>query len=290
MKIRKREKPDWLKINSEINEEYIAVRKILKERNLHTVCEEAKCPNRGECWRKRTATIMILGEKCTRNCNFCAVGTDPGGVVDHDEPAKVAEAVELMGLKYCVLTSVTRDDLSDGGAQIWADTILSIKDRTPEVKIEVLIPDFQGDEKALKLVLDAKPDVLAHNLETVRGLYSMARPAADYDQSLEVLRRAKANGAVTKSGIMVGLGETYEQVKNLLEDAFNAGCDIMSIGQYLRPTQKHLPVAEYVTPEKFDEYGKMALEIGFKAVMSAPLVRSSYHAEELMEKAVAGNQ
>jgi len=290
MKIRKREKPDWLKINSEINEEYIAVRKILKERNLHTVCEEAKCPNRGECWRKRTATIMILGEKCTRNCNFCAVGTDPGGVVDHDEPAKVAEAVELMGLKYCVLTSVTRDDLPDCGAQIWADTILSIKDRTPEVKIEVLIPDFQGDKKALKLVLDAKPDVLAHNLETVRGLYPMARPAADYDQSLEVLRRAKANGAVTKSGIMVGLGETYEQVKNLLEDAFNAGCDIMSIGQYLRPTQKHLPVAEYVTPEKFDEYGKMALEIGFKAVMSAPLVRSSYHAEELMEKAVAGNQ
>lgn len=290
MKIQKRQKPDWLKINSEINEEYIAVRKILKERKLHTVCEEAKCPNRGECWRKRTATIMILGEKCTRNCNFCAVGTDPGGVVDHDEPVKVAEAVELMGLKYCVLTSVTRDDLPDGGAKIWADTILAIKDRTPGVKIEVLVPDFQGDEKALKLVLDAKPDVLAHNLETVRGLYSMARPAADYDQSLEVLRRAKAHGAVTKSGIMVGLGETYEQVKNLLEDAFNAGCDIMSIGQYLRPTQKHLPVAEYVTPEKFDEYGKMALEIGFKSVMSAPLVRSSYHAEELMEMAVAGDR
>jgi len=284
MQIRKREKPDWLKINSEINEEYITVRKILKERNLNTVCEEAKCPNRGECWRKRTATIMILGEKCTRNCNFCAVGTDPGGIVDCDEPLKVAEAVELLGLKYCVLTSVTRDDLIDGGAQIWADTIRAIKERTPNVKIEVLIPDFQGNEDALQTVLDAKPDVLAHNLETVEELYDIARPAANYQQSLEVIKRAKTKGAMTKTGIMVGLGETLEQVEKLLKDAFDAGSDIISIGQYLQPSKKHLEVKEYVTPEKFADYEKMATKIGFKAVMSAPLVRSSYCAEELMEK------
>ncbi|MFP4547759.1 MAG: lipoyl synthase [Fidelibacterota bacterium] len=284
MQLRKREKPDWLKINSEINEEYITVRKILKERNLHTVCEEAKCPNRGECWRKRTATIMILGEKCTRNCNFCAVGTDPGGIIDHNEPQKVAEAVELMGLKYCVLTSVTRDDLPDGGAQHWANTIDAIKNRTPEVKIEVLIPDFQGDEGALRIVLDAKPDVLAHNLETVPELYEIARPAADYQQSLAVIQRAKKYGAITKTGIMVGLGETHEQVEALMQDAITAGCDILSIGQYLRPTKNHLPVQNYVTPEKFAQYGEMAKAKGFKAVMSAPLVRSSYCAEELMAK------
>ncbi len=282
MKIRKREKPDWLKINSEINEDYITIRKILKERNLHTVCEEAKCPNRGECWRKRTATIMILGEKCTRNCNFCAVGTDPGGIVDRNEPQKVAEAVELMGLKYCVLTSVTRDDLPDGGARHWASTIDAIKNRTPDVKIEVLIPDFQGDEEALKIVLDAKPDVLAHNLETVPELYKIARPAANYRQSLAVIQRAKNYGAITKTGIMVGLGETDTQVEALLEDAITIGCDILSIGQYLRPTKRHLPVKDYVTPEKFALYAEIAKAKGFKAVMSAPLVRSSYCAEELM--------
>lgn len=284
MQIRKREKPDWLKINSTINEEYKTVRKILKERNLHTVCEEAKCPNRGECWRKQTATIMILGEKCTRNCNFCAVGTDPDGNVDYNEPQKVAEAVELLGLKYCVLTSVTRDDLEDGGAQIWANTILAIKERTPHVKVEVLIPDFQGNEEALQLVIDAKPEVLAHNLETVEELYPVARPAANYQQSLDVIRRAKAKGALTKSGIMVGLGESETQVEALMKDAFEAGCDIITLGQYLQPTKKHLDVKEYVTPEKFKMYEEMATKIGFKAVMSAPLVRSSYCAEELMEK------
>ncbi|MBN2279054.1 MAG: lipoyl synthase [Candidatus Marinimicrobia bacterium] len=284
MQIRKREKPDWLKINSEINEEYITVRKILKARHLHTVCEEAKCPNRGECWRKRTATIMILGEKCTRNCRFCAVGTNPSGAVDYDEPQKVAEAVELLGLKYCVLTSVTRDDLDDGGAELWAQTIEAIKQRTPHVKVEVLIPDFQGNESALKKVLDAKPDVLAHNLETVKELYPIARPAANYRQSLEVLRRSKDYGAITKTGIMVGLGEQAEQVRELLMDAVKAGCDILSVGQYLQPTKKHLEVAEYVTPEQFEKYRDMAMDIGFRAVMSAPLVRSSYHAEELMEK------
>ncbi len=283
MKIRKREKPDWLKINSEINEEYIAVRNILKKRNLHTVCEEAKCPNRGECWRKRTATIMILGEKCTRNCRFCAVGSDPGGIIDKNEPEKVAEAVALMGLKYCVLTSVTRDDLPDGGAQHWADTITAIRKGTPKVKTEVLIPDFQGDETALRTILDAKPDVLAHNLETVKELYEIARPAADYDQSLRVIQRAKKYGALTKTGIMVGIGETEEQVRKLLIDAYNAGSDIISIGQYLQPTKSHLPVKDYVTPDQFEVYKKLALDIGFKAVMSAPLVRSSYKAKELME-------
>ena len=283
MKIRKREKPDWLKINSTINEEYISVRKILKEKNLHTVCEEAKCPNRGECWRKKTATIMILGDKCTRNCRFCAIGTNPDGIIDKNEPRKVAEAVKLLGLKYCVLTSVTRDDLDDGGAVIWAETILEIKKQTPEVKVEVLIPDFQGNEEALKIVLDVKPDVLAHNLETVKELYSVARPAADYQQSLEVIRSAKKYGAITKTGIMVGLGETIEQMKELMKDAKNAGADILTIGQYLQPTKKHLKVEKYVTPEQFEDYKKMALEIGFQAVMSAPLVRSSYCAEELME-------
>ncbi len=283
MKIRKREKPDWLKINSAINEEYISVRKILKEKNLHTVCEEAKCPNRGECWRKKTATIMILGDKCTRNCRFCAIGTNPDGIIDKNEPRKVAEAVKLLGLKYCVLTSVTRDDLDDGGAVIWAETILEIKKQTPEVKVEVLIPDFQGNKEALKIVLDVKPDVLAHNLETVKELYSVARPAADYQQSLEVIRSAKKYGAITKTGIMVGLGETIEQMKELMKDAKNAGADILTIGQYLQPTKKHLKVEKYVTPEQFEDYKKMALEIGFQAVMSAPLVRSSYCAEELME-------
>lgn len=284
MQRRRREKPDWLKINSEINEEYITVRNILKERNLHTVCEEAKCPNRGECWRKRTATIMILGEKCTRNCRFCAVGTNPEGFIDHKEPQKVAEAVELMGLKYCVLTSVTRDDLEDGGAEIWANTILAIKKRTPHVKVEVLIPDFQGSEKSLKKVLDAKPDVLAHNLETVKELYKIARPAADYQQSLELIKHSKDFGAITKTGIMVGLGEEDAQVQELMQDALGSGCDIFTIGQYLRPTKNHLEVKEYVTPDQFDKYREMALHIGFKAVMSAPLVRSSYHAQELMEQ------
>lgn len=275
-------KPSWLKVKYTVNEDFKALREIVKQYDLHTVCEEAHCPNQGECWRRRTATLMILGDVCTRNCRFCAVRNGKLLPPDPNEPKKVGKAVKLMGLKYAVITSVTRDDLPDGGAMHWAETIREIRRQNPDCKIEVLIPDFQGDVEALETVLGTKPDVLGHNLETAKYLYAQARPQADYNQSLAVLKYAKQRGAVTKTGIMVGLGETKEQVLELMQDARSVGCDIFTAGQYLQPTKSHLPVERYVHPDEFEFYKTEGLRMGFRAVMAGPLVRSSYHAEELM--------
>jgi len=275
-------KPDWLKVKYTVNEDFKALREIVKQYDLHTVCEEARCPNQGECWRRRAATLMILGDVCTRNCRFCAVGNGKLLPPAPNEPKKVGRAVKLMGLKYAVITSVTRDDLPDGGAMHWAETIREIRRQNPDCKIEVLIPDFQGDVEALETVLDAKPDVLGHNLETVKYLYSQARPQADYNQSLAVLKNAKQRGAVTKTGIMVGLGETKKQVLELMQDARAVGCNIFTAGQYLQPTKSHLPVERYVHPDEFEFYKEEGKKMGFRAVMAGPLVRSSYHAEDLL--------
>lgn len=286
MKIKKRTKPDWLKIDISSNQYVKKMRKILKENDLHTVCEEAKCPNRGECWRNSEATVMILGDKCSRNCRFCAVETGPDKKVDEKEPEHVASAIRSIGLDYCVITSVTRDDLPDGGSKIWAETITKIREYNPECKVEVLIPDFQGREEDLDRVFSARPHVLGHNLETVPQLYKKARPQADYQQSLEVIQYARSQGQITKSGIMVGLGETNQQVIDLMQDAFDAGCQLFTIGQYLQPTSKHLPVDRYVAPQEFEYFEEKGLEIGLKQVMSGPLVRSSYKAKEMYAAAL----
>ncbi|HPC36742.1 MAG TPA: lipoyl synthase [Candidatus Marinimicrobia bacterium] len=275
-------KPDWLKIKIGVNDDFRDLQKIIDANQLHTVCQSARCPNQSDCWQRRTATLMILGNICTRNCRFCAVASGKPRTIDEEEPAKVGQAVNLMGLKYTVLTSVTRDDLPDGGAAIWAKTIREVRRRNPDCRIEVLIPDFQGNLDALETVLDAKPDILGHNLETVLALYPIARPQADYEQSLRLISEAKKRGAVTKTGIMVGLGETDEQIRELMQDALTAGCDILTIGQYLQPTKNHLPVARYVEPVEFKSYETFGLELGFRAVFAGPLVRSSFHAAEIM--------
>ncbi|MDD5764773.1 MAG: lipoyl synthase [Candidatus Marinimicrobia bacterium] len=281
-------KPDWLKVKLTVNNDFRDLRKIVGDNRLHTVCQSACCPNQSDCWQRRTATLMILGNTCTRNCRFCAVESGRPLPVDPDEPAIVGQAVKMMGLKYAVITSVTRDDLPDGGAAIWAETIREIRRQNPGCKVEVLIPDFRGDSAAIETVLNAKPDILGHNLETVRSLYPVARPQADYDRSLRIISESKKRGAVTKTGIMVGLGETREQVFELMKDALTAECDILTIGQYLQPTKNHLPVARYVTPDEFKSYEKTGLELGFRAVYSGPLVRSSFHAEEI-EKSVSSS-
>ncbi|MBU4443798.1 lipoyl synthase [bacterium] len=278
----KKIKPDWLKVCYTVNDDFREMRDIIQKHKLHTVCEEARCPNQGECWRRRAATLMILGNICTRNCRFCAVGSGNLLPPDPNEPKKVGKAVKLMGLKYAVITSVTRDDLPDGGATHWAKTIREILRQNPDCKIEVLVPDFQGNIKALKTVLATEPDIFGHNLETVKYLYSQARPQADYKQSLQVLKEAKQRGAVTKTGIMVGLGETKKQVLELMQDARSVDCDIFTAGQYLQPTKSHLPVDRYVHPEEFEFYKTEGLRMGFRSVMAGPLVRSSYHADELM--------
>jgi lipoic acid synthetase len=275
-------KPDWLKVRYAINDNFRELREIVHEHKLHTVCEEAFCPNIGECWRRRAATLMILGTLCTRNCRFCAVSHGKPLPLDPDEPEKVSRAVKLMGLKYAVLTSVTRDDLPDGGARQWARTIQTIRNQNPDCKIEVLIPDFQGNFRALDTILSAKPDVLGHNLETVKSLYPKVRPQADYQLSMQVLNYAKEQGFITKTGIMIGLGETMEQVTELMKDARIVACDIFTAGQYLQPTKAHLPVQRYVAPEEFKLIAKEGLKMGFRAVVAGPLVRSSYHAEEMM--------
>jgi lipoic acid synthetase len=275
-------KPDWLKVRYAINDNFRELREIVHEHKLHTVCEEAFCPNIGECWRRRAATLMILGTLCTRNCRFCAVRHGQPLPPDPDEPEKVSRAVKLMGLKYAVLTSVTRDDLLDGGARQWARTIQAIRNQNPDCKVEVLIPDFQGNFRALDTILSAKPDVLGHNLETVKSLYPKVRPQADYQLSMQVLNYAKEQGFITKTGIMIGLGETMEQVTELMKDARTVACDIFTAGQYLQPTKAHLPVQRYVAPEEFKLIAKEGLKMGFRAVVAGPLVRSSYHAEEMM--------
>lgn len=274
-------KPDWLKVKFTVNNDFRDLQKIIKDHHLHTVCQSAHCPNQSDCWQRRTATLMILGDTCTRNCRFCAVKSGKPQPVDLNEPQKIGRAVKLMGLKYAVITSVTRDDLPDGGAAVWAETIREIRRQNPDCKIEVLIPDFRGDINALETVISATPDVLGHNLETVRVLYPIARPQADYAQSLRVIYESKKRGAVTKTGIMVGLGETAEQVSELMQDVLNAGCDILTLGQYLQPTKDHLPVVRYITPEEFKTYQDTGLSLGFRAVFSGPLVRSSFHAAEI---------
>ncbi len=272
--------------------EYEKIRQLLKSHDLTTVCQEAKCPNQFECYGKGTATFMILGERCTRNCRFCAVGHRPESLPDPEEPERVAEAVVLLGLRYAVVTSVTRDDLADGGASLFAETIQAIRRRSPKALVEVLIPDLQGDRSALQVLLDAAPDVLNHNIETVAPLYRAVRPQAEYRRSLELLRRAKEMhpGIPTKSGIMLGFGETHVELLQTWQDLLAAGVDILTMGQYLQPSGEHLPVQRFVPPEEFAELAAKALALGFAGVASGPFVRSSYQAEKLYRQALGRMQ
>jgi len=276
----KRRRPEWLKVRVPGGEQYTTIKNLVGQQRLHTVCEEARCPNMGECWSAGTATFMILGDTCTRSCGFCAVKTGRPGTLDRDEPRRVADAVKQMGLRHTVITSVNRDERKDGGAPIFAETIRLIREEVPGCKIEVLIPDFKGSEEALNIVLDAQPDVLNHNVETVPRLYRIVRPQAKYKQSLELLHRAKKRNFLTKSGIMVGIGENPDEVLELMQDLRNVKCDILTIGQYLQPTKNHLPIERYVHPDEFSMYREKGREMGFKHVESGPLVRSSYHAEK----------
>lgn len=275
-----RTKPDWLKIKLPTGKTYMNVRDIVKRHKLHTICTSGNCPNMGECWGRGTATFMILGDICTRSCKFCATKSGKPEPADWDEPARLAESVKLMGLKHCVITSVDRDDLEDGGAEIWALTIRKIKEVNPHITIEALIPDFNGDTDLLDIVIAAQPEVLSHNLETVERLTRTARSKARYDVSLKVLAHIAQSPVVAKSGIMVGLGETEDEVLHLMDDLRATGCEILTIGQYLQPTHKHLPVEEYVHPDQFKKYEIAGLKKGFRFVESDPLVRSSYHAEK----------
>ncbi|MCP3927381.1 MAG: lipoyl synthase [Desulfobacterales bacterium] len=286
MKIRKKQKPEWLKRTLPTGPEYERMKKLLSGNNLNTVCQEAKCPNQFECFSKGTSTFMIMGEKCTRNCNFCAVQNNPIDLPDLKEPKRVSKTVEKMNLSYVVITSVTRDDLEDGGASFFAETIREIKKLNKDILVEVLIPDFQGNKKALKTVLDAKPDVLNHNIETVPSLYHRVRPEAIYERSLDLIKRSKAYapGIPTKSGLMVGLGEKKEDLIQTFQDLVEHGCDALTIGQYLQPSKDHLPVEQFVTPEDFENLREIALEKGFIEVASGPFVRSSYQAASLFEK------
>lgn len=276
-------KPAWLGHPLRSDPAFSRVRFLLEEGGLHTVCQEARCPNQGECFSRGTAVFLILGDSCTRRCRFCAVTQGTPQEPDPDEPGRVAEAAGRMTLEYVVVTSVTRDDLADGGAGLFAETIRLLRAGRPAGRIEVLIPDFQGDEAALRTVLDARPDVLNHNLETVASLYPEVRPQAIYHRSLELLRRAaaRAPGIAVKSGLMLGLGECPEEVEATLHDLLAAGCQILTLGQYLQPKRGCLPVARYLPPAEFDGWREVALDMGFTQVASGPLVRSSYHAEEL---------
>jgi len=272
-------KPDWLRVKLPTGENYLHVRKLVSTHKLHTICESGNCPNMGECWGAGTATFMILGNICTRSCGFCSVATGRPKPVDTEEPERVANSVKLMNVKHCVITSVDRDDLKDGGSIIWVETINAIRRASPETKFETLIPDFQGKWENLQRVIDAHPDILSHNLETVRRLTKQVRIQAKYDRSLEVLKRAKEAGLKTKSGIMLGLGETESEVIEAMDDLRKTGCDVLTLGQYLQPTKKHLPVVEFVHPDLFAKYKEAGLKKGFRFVESGPLVRSSYHAE-----------
>ena len=302
-------KPDWLKINLPGGTECRTVKSVLSHHRLHTVCDEARCPNKEECWSNKTATFMVLGDICTRNCKFCNVHSSEeerrkggeeekrrsgeveiwrGGATEIEalaqEPNNLAEAVSLLELQYVVITCVTRDDLPDGGAKHWANCIKAVRKKNPDCKIEVLISDHQGKMEDIQTILDAKPDVVAHNLETVKRLYPAARPQANYQRSLDVLKYIADAGFITKTGIMVGLGESAAEIEELMQDAKAHGVDIFTIGQYLQPTRKHLPVIEYVHPDTFADYKEIALKMGIKHVESGPLVRSSYKAKESYEK------
>lgn len=277
---RTRSKPDWLKVRLPSSPAYAKVKKLITDNDLHTVCESAACPNRGECWSHSTATFMILGNICTRSCGFCNVITGKPTELDLDEPRRVADAIAKLDLEYAVITSVNRDELKDGGAGVWAETIRQTRTACPKTKIEVLIPDFVGNWDALNVVLDARPDVLNHNIETVPRLYLRVRPQGKFVRSLELLRIAKDRGFVTKSGIMLGLGETKDEVIDTMKAWRKSGVDLITLGQYMQPTLNHLPVDRFVTPEEFDQFKEIGLEMGFKNVFSGPLVRSSYHAFE----------
>ena len=277
-------KPPWLRAKLPGGPGYQRLRTIIDEHKLHTVCESAKCPNLGECWSRGTATLMILGDVCTRSCGFCHIQTGRPPVLDQDEPRRVGQVASLMGLKHLVVTSVNRDELPDGGAAIWAQTIREIRSQSPGTSVEVLIPDFCGDWDALQQILDQRPDILNHNMETVHRLYPVVRPQAKYDRSIELLDKAKQQHLVTKTGIMAGIGESDEEIEQLICDLVDrTGCDILTIGQYLQPTREHLPVARWVSPEQFTAYKRYGETAGFRHVESGPLVRSSYHAEDQVD-------
>lgn len=277
--------PPWLKVRLRQGPNFSELKRLVREQRLHTICESAQCPNIWECWEHRTATFMILGDVCTRSCGFCAVKTGrPDGLLDWDEPERVARAVRQLGLKFAVITSVNRDERKDGGAPIFAETIRAIRRLNPGTGVEVLIPDFKGSESALKTVLEAGPDLLNHNLETVPRLYRTVRPQAKYPQSIELLDRAKRYGATTKTGIMAGLGETLDEIRQVMADVVSVRCDILTIGQYLQPTRSHLPVERYYAPEEFVRLKEEGERMGIPHVESGPLVRSSYHAAHQVEK------
>lgn len=273
-------KPDWLRVKLPTGEEYKKVRDLVSTHKLHTICESGNCPNMGECWGAGTATFMILGNICTRSCGFCNVATGKPLAVDLQEPERVANSIKLMNIKHGVITSVDRDDLKDGGSIIWAETITKIREQNPETTLETLIPDFKGEWDNLQRIIDVAPEIVSHNLETVRRLTKQVRIQAKYDRSLEVLKRLKEGGMKVKSGIMLGLGETEEEVIETLQDLQQVGCEIVTIGQYLQPTPKHLPVVEFIHPTQFAKYKQIGLDMGIGYVESGPLVRSSYHAEK----------
>lgn len=273
-------KPKWLRVKLPTGENYRKVRGLVEEHKLHTICESGSCPNMGECWGAGTATFMILGNVCTRSCGFCAVATGKPTNVDPFEPVKLAKSIKKMEVKHAVITSVDRDDLEDGGAGIWAETIKAVRRISPGTTMETLIPDFAGKWQNLQILIDAAPEIVSHNLETVRRLTKEVRIQAKYDRSLELLRRLKEGGMKTKSGVMLGLGETEDEIYETMEDLRSVNVDILTLGQYLQPTFKHLPVAEFIHPDKFAKYQKDGLKMGFRFVESGPLVRSSYHAEK----------
>lgn len=272
-------KPDWLRVKLPVGKEYARVRNLVDEYKLHTICESGNCPNMGECWGAGTATFMILGNVCTRSCSFCAVATGRPNEYDTDEPRRVAEAIQLMGVKHAVITSVNRDELKDRGASIWHETVVQVKTLSPQTTIETLIPDVKGNWEALEVMISPGQEVVSHNMETVGSLYRMVRPQAKYERSLEQIRRTKDYGKRTKSGIMLGLGETPEEVYKAMDDLVANGLDILTLGQYLQPTKRHLEVAEFIHPDLFAHYREEGLNRGLKYVESGPLVRSSYHAE-----------
>lgn len=272
-------KPEWLRIKFQSNHNYSIVHSTVKENGLHTICQSGRCPNISECWNRGTATFMILGEICTRSCRFCNVITGKPLALNQEEPMKVAESIHLMKLKHAVITSVDRDDLPDKGAGMWAETIRIVKEVNPGLTLEVLIPDFDGDISLINLVISAKPDIISHNLETVRRLTPKIRSRAKYDTSLKVLKHIAENNIISKTGIMLGLGETEEEILELMDDALKAGSSVLTIGQYMQPSRQNLPVSAYIHPDKFAEYKQIGLQKGFRIVESAPFVRSSYGAE-----------
>jgi lipoic acid synthetase len=273
-------KPKWLRVKLPIGENYRKVRSLVDEHKLHTICESGSCPNMGECWGEGTATFMILGNICTRSCGFCAVKTGKPEEVDAYEPGKVANSVKIMKVKHAVITSVDRDDLKDGGSEIWAQTVRAIRKQSPGTTLETLIPDFAGKWENLQVIIDIAPEIVSHNLETVRRLTKQVRIQAKYDRSLELLFRLKKGGMHTKSGLMLGLGESEIEILETMQDLRNVGVEVLTLGQYLQPTLKHLPVVEFINPEKFEYYKIKGLKMGFRYVESGPLVRSSYHAEK----------